>query len=457
MENTKLSHRLKYQFNLLSDMESEEQILENIRKDAEFKGANLWILILAIVIASIGLNVNSGAVIIGAMLISPLMGPLIAIGVALSIQDFGLIKRAAKNLGFALAASLIASTIYFLLTPLDQPQTEIINRTTPTIFDVFIAFAGGIAGMIATSRKTRGNVLPGVAIATALMPPLCTAGYGLASGNWHYFFGAFYLFFINCVFIFLGTFLVVKFLHFHTSQSVDKFLGLKIQRILTALVVVTILPSCYLAYQMIQNSIKDQKIQNLITQELSTKDLFIVEKKITKKDGKMKITLSAVGPELPEASLKELNTRLPLYGLKDSILSINHIGANAKDLKALKANIMDEFQKTSRTQTSVKDQKIALLEAELQALRKAQLPLTEMKQELKILYPGMNELLVSKVSSDKTTVLLAHTAFLNDLSPVERSRLRNWLKVRTQSDDIRLTIELAPKKISQSKTAKKKP
>lgn len=188
-------------FNIMPDKEDEHQIVAQISSGVSFRGANLWVLIFAIFIASLGLNVNSPAVIIGAMLISPLMGPIIGMGLAVGINDVELLKRSARSFGVATLISVLTATAYFLLTPLGDARSELLARTSPTLYDVLIATCGGAAGIIALCTKGKGNVIPGVAIATALMPPLCTAGYGLATGHWLYFLGAFYLFFINTVFI----------------------------------------------------------------------------------------------------------------------------------------------------------------------------------------------------------------------------------------------------------------
>ena len=196
------------------DRESEQVTVEAIREGIEFKGSTIWILIFAIFIASLGLNTNSTAVIIGAMLISPLMGPIMGIGLGLGINDFELIKKSFRNLGVATIFSVLTSTLYFLISPLNEARSELLARTSPTIYDVLIALFGGLAGIVAMATKQKGNVIPGVAIATALMPPLCTAGFGLANGNMHYFFGAFYLFFINSVFIAFATTMGVKAMKF---------------------------------------------------------------------------------------------------------------------------------------------------------------------------------------------------------------------------------------------------
>ncbi|MCB0614144.1 MAG: DUF389 domain-containing protein, partial [Phaeodactylibacter sp.] len=192
---------LKDRFNLDDDKASEQETIEDIKKGVVFRGANLWILMFAIMVASVGLNVNSPAVIIGAMLISPLMGPIMGIGLGVGINDLELIVKAMRNLAIAVVISVLTSAAYFWISPLNDAQSELLARTSPTLWDVLIALFGGLAGIVAGSRKEKSNAIPGVAIATALMPPLCTAGFGLATAQWSYFFGAFYLFFINSVFI----------------------------------------------------------------------------------------------------------------------------------------------------------------------------------------------------------------------------------------------------------------
>ena len=218
MENGAFYNQAKTVFVRMVDgrqeKENEMETIESIQKGVEVKGTNLWVLIFAIFVASLGLNTNSTAVIIGAMLISPLMGPIMGFGLGLGISDFELIKRAFRNFATATIFSVITSTLFFLISPISEAQSELLARTQPTVYDVLIAFFGGLAGIVASSTKSKGNVIPGVAIATALMPPLCTAGFGLASGNLYYFFGAFYLYFINTVFISLATFLVVRLLKY---------------------------------------------------------------------------------------------------------------------------------------------------------------------------------------------------------------------------------------------------
>ena len=205
-----IKRRFISRFDLRHDQANSAEIDYTFRSGVEFRGTNLWVLIFAILVASIGLNVNSTAVVIGAMLISPLMGPIMALGYGAGINDSALMKKSIFNLGLAAVLSLIASTLYFLISPLSQAHSELLARTTPTIWDVLIALFGGLAGVIGVTRKVKSNLIPGVAIATALMPPLCTAGYGLAVGNWQFFIGAFYLFTINCVFIAIATLMMIR-------------------------------------------------------------------------------------------------------------------------------------------------------------------------------------------------------------------------------------------------------
>ena len=241
------------------DKEDELAVLDSIREDVVFRGTKLWILICAMFVASLGLNVNSTAVIIGAMLISPLMGPIIGFGTALGIADFDLLKRSLRNLGLTTLFSILTATIYFLLSPISEAGSELLGRTHPTIFDVLIAFFGGAAGMIAVSTKNKGQVIPGVAIATALMPPLCTAGYSLANGEWAYLAGALYLYLINSIFIAFATYIVARFLRFPKKTFLDAKRGMRVRRWIAAAAVITIIPSIYLTSLIIRESLTQSR------------------------------------------------------------------------------------------------------------------------------------------------------------------------------------------------------
>ncbi|MEO8583605.1 MAG: TIGR00341 family protein [Flavitalea sp.] len=265
-------------FNLHEDKEDEPEIVRSIHHNVDFKGANLWTLIFAIFIAAIGLNVNSTAVIIGAMLISPIMGPIMGIGLAMGTNDFELLKKGIKNIVIAAVISIISSTIYFSITPIHDVNSELLARTNPSIWDVFIALFGGFAGIVAGTRKQKSNVIPGVAIATALMPPLCTAGFGLATGQYLYFFWALYLFFINGFFICLATFLVVKHLKFHKKEFGSAEKERRVSRYIWMIALITVLPSIFLAYRIVQRSIFESNAKLFVSKEFQNSRTQIISK-----------------------------------------------------------------------------------------------------------------------------------------------------------------------------------
>jgi len=252
MNISHLIRLLLHYLNLEPELEDFGNVDATIRKDIVFKGTNLWTLIFAILVASVGLNMNSTAVIIGAMLISPLMGPIIGVGYSVATYNFELFSKSLKNFAFAIIASIITSALYFALTPVSSAHSELLARTSPSIYDVLIAFFGGLAGIVALSSRQKGNVIPGVAIATALMPPLCTAGYGLATLQVKFLFGALYLFFINSVFIAFAALLVSQLLKFPITTVIDPHLRNRINRFITLIIIVTLIPSVYFGYKLVQ-------------------------------------------------------------------------------------------------------------------------------------------------------------------------------------------------------------
>jgi uncharacterized hydrophobic protein (TIGR00271 family) len=239
-------------FDLRAELEDHDFIHETITQGIVFRGTNLWILMFAIMVCSVGLNMNSTAVIIGAMLISPLMGPINGMGYGLATYDFPLFERSLKNLAFALGVSLLTSAFYFILSPLNEAHSELLARTSPSIYDVIIAFFGGLAGIVAVSSKFKGNVIPGVAIATALMPPICTAGYGLATLQWNFFFGALYLFTINTVFIAFAVLIVCRLLKFPIRSIVDPEKKRKVTHGITVIILATFVPSIFFGYRLVK-------------------------------------------------------------------------------------------------------------------------------------------------------------------------------------------------------------
>ena len=262
----------------ITDNAQPEDTIRGIERDIDFRGFNVWILILAIFIASIGLNVNSTAVIIGAMLISPLMGPIMGLGLSVGISDWSMLKRSFRSLAIAVSVSLLTSSLYFAITPLSDAQSELLARTSPNLLDVFIAFFGGLAGILAGSRKEKNNVVPGVAIATALMPPLCTAGYGIGTGQWQFAIGAFYLFLINSIFISISTFMVVRLLRFPAKELADSKKQKKLRGYISLFAVITMVPAVWVFYNTVVESLYNRRIDAFVNEIVSYDGTEIVKK-----------------------------------------------------------------------------------------------------------------------------------------------------------------------------------
>ncbi|RZJ48632.1 MAG: TIGR00341 family protein, partial [Flavobacterium sp.] len=331
---------MNYLFNLHRGEDSKEKTLQNVRNNISFAGANLWILACAILIASVGLNVNSTAVIIGAMLISPLMGPIVGSGFALGTFDFDLLKKALKNLLIATVASLVVSTVYFYVSPFKDVQSELLARTSPNIYDILIAFFGGLVGVIAVTRVEKGNPIPGVAIATALMPPLCTAGYGIATGQLNFFLGAFFLYSINCVFICIATYVIVKFLKYPPKKQVDRKHQRQVKYAITILTIIMLVPSTYFAYSLYKEQKYIQAVNNFINDELVATGNTIVYKKT---DYKSKVLeLAFLDHRFTATEIKELNQKMKFYGLNQTKIIIKQDSTD--NIQVLRNSILNEIK-----------------------------------------------------------------------------------------------------------------
>ncbi|MDQ5957270.1 MAG: hypothetical protein QG614_245 [Patescibacteria group bacterium] len=357
-------------FNLHTDEENKEKVLESVKKSVSFSGPNLWILALAILIASIGLNLNSVAVIIGAMLISPLMGPIVAAGFALGMYDFDLLKRSVRNLGLATLTGLIVSTLYFWISPFKEVQSEILARTSPTIYDIFIALLGGLVGVIAITRMEKGNPIPGVAIATALMPPLCTAGYGLATGNLKYFGGALFLYVINCVFICIATYTIVKILKYPIVTHIQKKNQIKIRNIMATITIIMILPSTYFAVLLYERQKYDDSINKFIQTEFTDKGDVIIFKKTDGFSNPKTLELAFLNDKYNNEDETNLNEKLKIYDIKNTKLTIKHDDSsylindmknevNQKDSIILQNNnLLNELQQQVSNNNNLDNKKI---------------------------------------------------------------------------------------------------
>lgn len=440
----KLYDVLRYRFNLNEDSASEEEVIENIKKEIEFRGIHLWTLIFAIFIASIGLNVNSTAVIIGAMLISPLMGPIMGIGLGVGIFDFDLVKKAAKNLFIATLIGLCTSCIYFFLSPLRQAQSELLARTSPTIWDVLIALFGGLAGIVASSRKKYNNVIPGVAIATALMPPLCTAGFGIATFQWNYFFGAFYLFIINSVFISISTFLIVRFLKYKPHKYVNEETSVKVKRWLGLIAVLTILPSIYLAYHFVKNEIYLQNANHFITTEIAGNELTILAKNINPEKKQIAVTiLDYSNTDSLQRYLEIKKDKYSLDGSQIRIRSNKEITTNDVPIDKLKEGIVENIFEKQEAQLAEKNEEIKELKSGIQSRTQFEEEKKKAVEEFYSLYGKPSELIIEKTILNSTagsdTVLLVYIKpGAQRLSRSTIGKMESWLKVRFNIKDVKV-------------------
>ncbi len=448
--------------------------IESIKKDMVFRGITVWILIASIFIASIGLNINSIPVVIGAMLISPLMGPILGIGLSVGTNDWSLLLRSLKNFGIAIAIGLITSIIYFLISPLKNASPELIARTSPTILDVLIATFGGMAGIVAGSRREKSNVIPGVAIATALMPPLCTAGYGIATSQYNFFFGAIYLFFINSVFIALSTLVVVRYLHFPKHDFIDHEKEKRFKRYILIFLLIIILPSAKIFLSVIQETRFHATVHKYATEQLVFENSEIINQKVVYNDTLSTIDIYLIGEELSTYKINDLNQKLNQYGLiakgnyiKRNYLSFTdttilrvHQATNSTDTlfskinylsnnlsKDIKTGILEDIYKKNEENIRFKDEQIAFLENELVKFKKDTIPINLLSKEIKIHFPKITKFGYSKTietSLDGNIDTLA-TFFVQwngyawkAQRKEQKQILEKWLKVRLDIDTLRV-------------------
>ena len=436
---------LRSRFDLSADKASEEEVVDNIRKGVEFKGTNLWVLIFATFVASLGLNVNSTAVIIGAMLNSPLMGPIMGMGLSVGINDFELLKRSLRNFGFMVLASIFTSTLYFFISPLSGAQSELLARTTPTTYDVLIAFFGGLAGIVAQSRKDRtSTVIPGVAIATALMPPLCTAGFGLATLQFKYFIGAFYLFFINTVFIAIATFIVVRFLHYSKKEFVDKNREMRVRRSILLIVLVTIIPSVVIGYRIVKRSLFENDVKRYVNTVFQFPKTKVIEHTgIYRPDnGESYVEIYLIGEPISDEMIENARLQMPQYNLRDVRLVVRQSGETDNlNFSTLQTGYQELL--------SEKNIRIRELETKLSAFATDTLAVRDITVEMRTLVPDLHDVTLSKAvryNTDKTpadTLVLCvmHLNKGKKLAAGERERIEQWLRVRTKTDSLKLYTE----------------
>ena len=436
---------VKGYFNAFPEKDCEDEVVAQISDGVDFHGATLWVLIFAIFIASLGLNVNSTAVIIGAMLLSPLMGPIIGMGLAVGIADLKLFKRALTNYLITTVISVVTATIYFTISPITEAQSELLARTSPTLYDVLIALFGGAAGILAISTKSKNNVIPGVAIATALMPPLCTAGYGLAVSNTSYFFGAFYLYFINTVFIAFTTCIGVRLLHFHRKKFVDREKMKRVNYYIISIVIITMLPAGYMTWSIIKQSVIENNIEKFVRDELDNSGTYIISHEYDSKTKTLNVV--AIGKPISVGAIAKAQKSMADYKLGDYTLKVIQ-GASSDSLLAIQRNkkglaVTGEGNSSKWQEQAYQN---VALQKQLAAYTRYPVLANDMKRELKVVCPAAKSLVLSQSSECFLDTALTKGYVMavvktnNTLAKDDRQQLYEWLKARVKTDSLELIV-----------------
>ena len=425
-----------------------EATVRYISGNVEFRGVNLWVLAFAIIVASVGLNVNSTAVIIGAMLISPIMGPITGVGLSVGILDEELLRKSLRNLLIMVIISLITSTLYFLISPLTEAQSELLARTRPSIFDVFIAFFGGLAGIVATSRKSQPfTVISGVAIATALMPPLCTAGYGLATWQLRYFGGALYLFFINSFFIAFATFVMVRFLGFPQVRYMDDSRLNAVKRMIYAFAILVMIPSVVIAFNLVRESAFNSqaiKFVNEIQQTPYFENAQLIDHKREYSNKSQTVTIRVVGKPLSKEDISQIQSLMQTaYGLDRARLVVKQTEGVMSETQ--QNQVIEDIIDKKDAVIARQDSAIVALRTELHKLTGSSENTEQLVKEIYSQYAEIEQVAILSMECYDTKTLehkampAVYLKWKDDKRhPEAEKRLLQWLKVRLNVEEIHI-------------------
>ncbi len=425
-----------------------ESTLEAVQKDISFKGHNAWILIFSIFVASIGLNVSSTAVVIGAMLISPLMGPIVGVGMAVAINDVDTLRRSFVNLGIMVGLSVLTATIYFFISPVKGVTPELEARTYPTILDVLVAIFGGLALIVAKTKKgTIASVILGVAIATALMPPLCTVGYGIATGNWQFALGALYLFSINAVFIALSTFVVAKLLGFPLVRYANSRRRKKTAQIASTIAIIVMIPSVILFVNLLRQQVFESKADEFLSETIQFAGAQTI--KATRDYKTRTIEVYMIGDQIPQGTIETWEQQMDeIEALKEAQLIVHQGNNQTEDINRLstelRSGILEDLYVRNQEVLADKDKRIELLENELAKYRGDVFSFADLSREAKINYENIEEIGYSnlittnfnKIDTIPTFTVSWNSAVANRELREEQARFENWMRVRLQLDTL---------------------
>jgi uncharacterized hydrophobic protein (TIGR00271 family) len=430
-------------FDLKREMESFDSIHAEIEKGIVFKGTNLWILMCAILVASVGLNMNSTAVIIGAMLISPLMGPINGMGYSIATYDMNMLKQAVRNFSFAVIVSLLTSTFYFLITPVSTAHSELLARTSPTIYDVLIAFFGGLAGILAISSKLKGNVIPGVAIATALIPPLCTAGYGLATLQFKFVFGALYLFTINTVFIAFAASVVCQILKFPIRSIVDPQKHKRINQTIWAILLLIIVPSIFFGYKLVQQETFTEKSKQYIQNISVLSNTYLIDNEIDATQQTISLMYSGYGPS--EEDLRKIKETALTFDIDTSKIDIIS-GTDAEILRQSTNRYISETQELEGKLNAVTSN-LQNTQNTLDSIRNIPKIGENLLMEIKKLYPQINtcsyaETIIYQNSTQSSLIPMIIFTSKKTLNRTDQNKISEWVQTRVNNKDAKTIFEL---------------
>ena len=421
--------------------------LTQVRADAQIRSSGAWSLAFAILIASVGLNVNSTAVIIGAMLISPLMGPIVGAGVALGTSDVPLLRQSLRTLLFGTSIALVTSTIYFAITPLAEAQSELLARTRPTIYDVMIALFGGAAGIMAASRhNARSLVAPGVSIATALMPPLCTAGFGIAHLDWRFVVGALHLFLINALFICLATLGFVRFLGFPRASEPDPEQSRRVRGTILVLTLAILVPSGWTAWNVVRETRFESAARRFLATELASPDRAQLNAVTAFGADSATIEVTLIGDRIGPLQLDSIRERLPSYGLARTRLIVRQPLSNRPTAEQIAELMRQEVSDTDARRPSAPppDPRVMALEASLSRTHRNDSLTAGLSRELGALYPTFVSLSVARavMPADSLTDSLGMNVVATWQrlpARAEQERVRRFLSLRLEDDSVQVS------------------
>ncbi|GAA4832670.1 DUF389 domain-containing protein [Algivirga pacifica] len=417
-----------------------EATIKSIEGSVKYRGYNIWVLMCSIVVASVGLNNNSPAVIIGAMLISPLMGPIRGIGLGLGLIDFGLIAISLKNFLKMTIVSLMVSFLYFLISPIERETPELLNRTFPTTLDILVAFFGGLAGIIAATRGERGTVVPGVAIATALMPPLCTAGYGMASAKWSYFFGAMYLFLLNSLFICISTVGIIRLMKFPTRQFIDPKVEKKVKNYLLLGTVIIIIPSGILFYRLVKESLFLNNSENFY--------LEVIKPSVTDENIKLNFNSKYINPDstymeldvthgsIDDRTIATWKNQTQRYHLEQTTFRIFHRQFRFRDFQHIDSLIQQVPESEKGDALVFYRNQVDSLETLLKQKEIDQWNISPLKEGLRIDYPDLQKMAFGKeitedIQLHRDTLYILTLHWKRKLSRQELKVIRMNIRLKT--------------------------